>query len=40
MRLRVPFPEIEQVFQERGPVDEVLMDNATAFRSAEMGELL
>ena len=32
--------EIEQVFRERGAVDELLMDNATAFRSVEMGDLL
>ncbi|GFO06854.1 Gag-pro-pol polyprotein [Plakobranchus ocellatus] len=32
--------ELDQVFCERGPVDELLMDNATAFRSGEMSVLL
>ncbi|GFN98851.1 Pol polyprotein [Plakobranchus ocellatus] len=32
--------ELDQVFCERGPVDELLMDNATAFRSEEMSVLL
>lgn len=32
--------ELDQVFLERGAVEEVLMDNATAFRSREMNELL
>ena len=32
--------ELEQIFCERGPADEVLMDNATAFRSVEMSEFL
>ena len=32
--------ELENVFYERGPVAEVLMDNALAFRSNEMAALL
>ena len=31
---------MEEIFLERGPVDEVLMDNATAFRSELLQELL
>ena len=31
---------MEEIFLERGPVDEVLMDNATAFRSELLRELL
>ena len=31
--------ELEEVFLERGPVEEVLMDNATAFRSETLREL-
>ena len=30
---------MQQIFMERGPVDEILMDNATAFRSRELTEL-
>ena len=32
--------QLEEVFFERGPVDEILMDNATAFRSEEMSNFL
>ena len=32
--------EIDGLFYERGPVDELLMDNARAFRSDEMRQLL
>ncbi|RUS91908.1 hypothetical protein EGW08_000310 [Elysia chlorotica] len=32
--------ELEQIFCERGPVAEVLMDNGAAFRSAELNDLL
>ena len=32
--------EINSLFYERGPVDEVLMDNAAAFKSDEMNQLL
>ena len=32
--------QLEEVFYERGPVDEILMDNATAFRSEEMRRFL
>ena len=31
--------ELEQIFHERGPVDEVIMDNALCFRSSELGNL-
>ena len=31
--------ELENVFYERGPVAEVLMDNARTFRSQEIGAL-
>ena len=31
---------LEDIFLERGPVDEVLMDNSTAFRSSVLGEML
>lgn len=31
--------QLQQIFMERGPVDEILMDNATAFRSRELNEL-
>ena len=31
---------LHQIFCERGPVDELLMDNATAFRSQSMSEFL
>ncbi|GFS13389.1 Pol polyprotein [Elysia marginata] len=32
--------ELDQVFCERGPVEEVLMDHATTFRSREVADLL
>ncbi|GFR62090.1 Gag-Pro-Pol polyprotein [Elysia marginata] len=32
--------ELDQVLCERGPVEEMLMDNATTFRSREMADLL
>ena len=32
--------ELDEVFYERGPVDELLMDNALAFRSQEMLQLM
>ena len=32
--------ELDQIFFERGSVEEILMDNATAFRSEEMKRLL
>ena len=32
--------ELESVFLERGPVDELLMDNSTAFRSEHMRNML
>lgn len=32
--------ELEELFWERGPVEEVLMDNAAAFRSAGVSKLL
>ena len=32
--------ELNQIFFERGPVEELLMDNATAFRGGEMEQLL
>ena len=31
--------QLQQIFRERGPVDEILMDNATAFRSSELRQL-
>ena len=31
---------LEEVFRERGPVDEILMDNASIFRSAEFRQFL
>ena len=32
--------ELEEVFMERGPVNEILMDNATVFRSEEFSRFL
>ena len=32
--------ELEQIFYERGPPEELLMDNATAFRSSEMADMM
>ena len=32
--------ELDELFYERGPVDELLMDNALAFRSQEMLQLM
>ena len=32
--------EMDNLFSERGPVDELLMDNAAAFKSEEMNQLL
>ena len=31
--------EIEQIFRERGPVDEVILDNALCFRSRELEDI-
>ena len=31
---------LDQIFYERGPVEQILMDNATAFRSEKMANLL
>ena len=36
----VVISNLEQIFYERGPPKEILMDNATAFRSAKMREFL
>lgn len=32
--------ELESIFYERGPVDELLLDKSTAFRSQRLGEML
>ena len=36
---RSVYKELQQIFRERGPVDEVLMDNALSFKSAELMQL-
>ena len=36
---RCVYKELQQIFRERGPVDEVLMDNALSFKSAELMQL-
>ena len=33
------FKELQQIFRERGPVDEIVMDNACSFKSAEIMQL-
>ena len=36
---RCVYKELQQIFRERGPVDEIVMDNAQSFKAAELVQL-